>query len=512
MADDPELKTSIRLPGPREKLVTINVLAEEETPVNRFRLLATPNRQKAYLEYQLLDPACIPRVEDLEKILHENGINYGIERASLAQLQQHVRGSKKTVGPFQVACGTLPEAGEDGYIDWFIHPSSSKARYSTDEKGNIDYHETNLIDNALAGASIARLCPPSMGKVGRDIFGTEVETTSGKPFTVRLGANITMSDEDNLLTATRDGRVIFNSRVISIDPTYVVSGDVDLSIGNIDFVGSVEIHGNLQDNFTVRGREGVVIHGNVGASEVYSDGDIVIHGGVAGKRKARLYSEQGEISAKYINEAIVQTNGSITVRNEIVNSTLRCSGVISIPHGSIIGGSCSALQGIKAKILGSALGVTTKVSSGLDWTAEARLESAEARIQHFDLCLEKMKEGLFSILQNKSAAKLCTQAQRSVLKDVLSQLKDIRKVRDLAIQEREEIRSCIRDDAVFQINCYGNCFSGVFVNLGAIMGQIRSALPGPVSIVQNIKAESIASTEMKKLPEPDVKTGPQDQI
>jgi len=163
----------------------------------------------------------------------------------------------------------------------------------------------------------------------------------------------------------------------------VVPGDVDYSVGNIRFPGFVTVRGNVLDGFEVQADRGIEIRGTGGACTLRSAGDIAVNGGVNGHGKA-VVEAGGAVRVKYLNEATVKARGDVVVASEVLHSRVSCLGRLLVPGGAVIGGESVARCGVEAEVLGSELGVATRVVIGRDFDLAGQIETLSARAVAID--------------------------------------------------------------------------------------------------------------------------------
>src|SRR5690606_13235248 len=113
--------------------------------------------------------------------------------------------------------------------------------------------EVVRLANVKAGQMIAERVPPEPGVPGIDVTGEPIPPKEGKEVWIKPGKNVVLSPEKTALYAAIDGLVSQSEdERINVFPVYEVNGDVDYRVGNIDFVGTVVIRGNVLTGFRVR--------------------------------------------------------------------------------------------------------------------------------------------------------------------------------------------------------------------------------------------------------------------
>ncbi|MEG1778033.1 MAG: FapA family protein, partial [Angelakisella sp.] len=137
--------------------------------------------------------------------------------------------------------------------------------------------------------------------------------------------------------------------------------NVDASTGNILFVGTVHVRGDVASGFSVRAGGNITVDGVAENAVLVSGNNIVICGGVKGRGKD-IVSADGSIRALYIENARVQAKGNIYA-DSILNSHVEslCSINLSGRNGKIIGGLCTAGETIHARQIGNDANLPTSI-------------------------------------------------------------------------------------------------------------------------------------------------------
>jgi len=94
--------------------------------------------------------------------------------------------------------------------------------------------------------------------------------------------------------------VLYDGKTVSVTEEYLVQGDVDLAVGNIDFRGFVQVKGDVLDDFDIHAIKGIQVNGNVGICQISSEGDIAL-GGMAGQGRGTITCG-GNLVVTYLND------------------------------------------------------------------------------------------------------------------------------------------------------------------------------------------------------------------
>ena len=100
--------------------------------------------------------------------------------------------------------------------------------------------------------SVCRFSRTEMGAVCRTVLDQEIPAKSGKNVPLPQGRNTEISEDGTQLLASIAGSVEFTGRSFQVKPVLEISGNVDFSTGDLDFLGDINICGNVLSGFTVR--------------------------------------------------------------------------------------------------------------------------------------------------------------------------------------------------------------------------------------------------------------------
>ncbi|MDR1535930.1 MAG: FapA family protein [Planctomycetota bacterium] len=486
------------IPGRGGKPLPARTLLQDRTPRWEIHAVCSLDRLRVFV--RLLPGPNFSGVTSVElaDILKSCGVIFGLNDHALVTFAAAQSGGGPFSGYFQLARGQPMNRGENGSLEFHVQPSTLQPRYDQNASGNIDFKQLNLIENCFAGQRVASILPPGPGRAGRDVFGCEIPPEPGSPMAVEVGSGVTAIANGREFSADTEGRLIYENGVIGVSQILEIGHDVDLRIGNIDFVGRVVIRGALPDGFYITGKQGVTIHGHMGAARITSEGDVRLAGGVKGKNAAIITCRN--LDAHYIDEAVVEAMGHVTVDREIVNSNVKSLGRVTVAGGAIVGGLVCGFGGVEAETVGSELGVSTRVLAGLDWNEENLKDDIRGKvtdrlelIQSADLLLGP----LFADPEIKSRL---GNEQKSVLFELISELRELRdELRDMLL-ERASLGSRDQTGSVGMINVSKRLHQGTDIYFPHATGSIMTDEKGPLSVVENREGNKVVVVAMRPLP------------
>ena len=402
-----------------------------------------------------------PNAAEIKQALLDKNITFGIDDAAIAKMAS-LRISRESV---LVAQGHPPSAGENARIELLLDPEQ---QFEIDPKAQtIDHRDRCTFFIVLQGEKIAVKYPAGKGENGMTVTGIPVPAELGKDAIFPAGTGVVVADDGLSLSAAVDGHLCRAGKKLSIVPKLEIKGDVDFSVGNINFSGVVQIGGGVCEGFRVVAMGGVEVKELVEGALVESLGDIVIHGGICGKGKARVIAG-GSVTMDFANNAYIRSQSSIRVNNEIYHSDIAAQESILATGGRqshIVGGKSQAGMEVVCQVLGNEAGTKTEVRVGVSLGQLERREELRTFLTQRERELEKLEANLlflkkqerFGLLDEKKRSMMLLAIKtRYQLNSELSSFKD-----ELStIEGRLEL---IKTKAVIRVK--GICYPGVRISI-----------------------------------------------
>ncbi len=189
---------------------------------------------------------------------------------------------------------------------------------------------------------------------------------------------------------------IVNNKV-QVSPILDINGDVDLSTGNVDFVGSIIIRGSVQQGFSVQAEGSVEVHGSV-CGGVVEGQNILIRMGIQGAYRGHVKA-RGNVATNFIEYAKVFADGDIIVRDAVLNSRMSAGQKVILEgrRGSIVGGHVIATDEIRCKIVGNYLSPNTKLEVGINPALREEYNSIRKDLIRMETELDQMQKTLLTL-------------------------------------------------------------------------------------------------------------------
>ncbi len=315
-------------------------------------------------------------IETLISILEKNGVSYGINQNALLTMFQKAQFASSQL----VARGKPQRDGVDGYVkEHFSREREIKPQLL--ENGDSDHKELGLILDIEKGTIIADIVLPEPPVNGIGVSGKEIQGRPGKEPVVPQGTNTAISADGKHLIANVGGNLVFKQGKFCIEQLVTIKGNVDSSIGNINFSGDIVINGDVFLGYTITSKKNIKITGSVEGANLIADGDITVGLGINGQQKGVVMSK-GNVKAMFIENCEMYAEGAITAQ-VIINSHVSSEESIAVTTGKgvISGGEIIAVKKIEAVTVGSEVNIPTIIRLGLTPRLTQNIKELEQSIE-----------------------------------------------------------------------------------------------------------------------------------
>ncbi len=331
-----------------------------------------------------------PTKEDALKTIRSENIVYGIIDDAIDEVI-----NKRQLKPVLIAQGRAPVNGIDAEINYLFETGVFRKAFTEDEFGRVDYRQVQNLQNVVVGQKIAEKIPATPGEPGSNVRGEDVKATPGKDKQVKLGKNVAWTEDNLVIFSTISGEPSLANNKVSVHEVHEIKGDVDFKSGNINFLGSVIIQGNVESGFKIEAEGDITIYGNVDSADIKAGGNLFIKGGISGMDKGKIICG-GDFSAKYIEHANVDCEGSATVREAIMHCQVNADQKVVCEGGKglIVGGLIRSGEEISAKTIGSRLGTITELEVGVKPKLKLESQALEEQVRQNKDSLDKAEKAI----------------------------------------------------------------------------------------------------------------------
>jgi len=338
---------------------------------------------------------------DARKALADADVTAGIDEEALARAVELADPTLAVV----VARGQPAVDGQNARIEYRFDVDPARQRPVELADGRVDYHNLNLIQNVKRGDVLAVKVPAESGVDGFNVRGERIPAKPGRDVQLPLGKGCEALADGLTIVAGVDGHVVLTGgRKIAVLPVYEVRGDVDLSTGNINFVGSVIVRGSLASGFEIRAEGDVTVDGYVDAGTIVAGGNVVIRKGIQGRSKG-VIEAGGSVNAMFIENGTIRAGGDAIIAEAIMHSEVIAGGsvICNGRRGLIVGGRIQARNEVSAKMIGAAMGTLTEIEVGVDPALREELIKTAAEQRELDENLNKTTQAVKMLKEMEQA-------------------------------------------------------------------------------------------------------------
>lgn len=361
------------------------------------------NRLKAYLS--LLPPGPGGKeviLQDILSTLEENEIRQGVDQDAIRHALETLEKTGRDVSEVCIAEGTPPVDGEDARIEYGVNLAFTH-KPAIQEDGSVDYYSVHAFETVVEGQTLARLYPHTQGTPGTDVYGNKVEARDGNPLKIARGKNVSPDDENPLTwNSQKTGHVYLRNNKLVVEEVLRISSNVDFHTGNVDFMGDVEIEGDVCSGFSVKASGNIVVQGTVEDAHLDAGQSVVVHGGFVGKGRGRIRAER-DVVVKHVRNQSILARKNLMVSNECVDANLVACNLILVEgrKSFIVGGIVVARDSVKVHTLGNKSRVSTRVSAGIDPFVQEMLREVENEIKDLEEERTKLLDNIKRLSANE---------------------------------------------------------------------------------------------------------------
>ncbi len=443
----------------------------------------TDSEMKVYLmAYPPGEGGADPSVAEIVSYLQSNGVVVGVDEEAIQRFADEPVYRESVL----VASGEPPRDGADARVVYSFETNPGQVTLK-ETNGRVDFKELNLVHNVVEGQMLAKKVAAARGEPGQTVTGRLLAASDGKDIELPVGKNVRLSDDGMTALAEVNGQVMITGGKIVVEPIHIIAGDVNLRTGNVLFLGTVIVKGNVDDGFTVKAAGNIEVMGSVGKSTLDAEGDIIVHQGVAGKT-AGLIRCGKSVWAKFIENARVEAGELVVVSDGIISSTILSDGRIICKgrRASIVGGQLKAVEEINAKSLGSVAGSETVLEVGYDPKRKERLSQLDGRKQELRNELSDIQLNMGTIENFVKAGRKIPPDKKKYYQELKERKIDLEDDLKKLDKEATEITAYLSDLKVAgRISASGTVYPGVKISIKDAFLEVRNEFKAVTFVADN---------------------------
>ncbi|MFP4499668.1 MAG: FapA family protein [Candidatus Hydrogenedentota bacterium] len=350
--------------------------------------------------------------------------------------------------------------------------------YIDPDTGRADYRRPAAHSSVAADEYLGHIVPGEEGAPGMDLFGRKVPAPPLQKVPIKAGAGVVYNSEDRSFYAENHGRIRLTGNTLTVEEVFTVPGSIGLETGNIKHPGSLIVSANIDARSEVQAEGDIEVMGYIEDATVVAGGAVIVHGGIIGAQTH--IRSKGNVQARFISNACVESEGDVVAEREIDNATVRALGRVAVPNGRIVGGVCQALGGIIIKDAGTTTGIKTWLIAGEDFLLPQRVKAKLETLKQLEETLAAIHAKVDPYANN--TGRLCAKT-RETLTVLLQKIEGAEKRRDALKQEIEALEAESKQSAHNEVRIEHQLNSDTYIRASGLTMQNKERVRGPVRAV-----------------------------
>ncbi len=427
---------------------------------------ADPNCTAAFLSFTAPENGGIDISEEkIYAVLREKMIDFGIQKDVITDAVKMKRYGENIC----IARWQAPVNGEDGVIEYAFKREST-FKPVVDENGLVDYKNLGLVRNIYKGTVIATIKMPTEGAPGIDIMGKAVQQRVGVPAKFKVGKGTELVSDGTEIIASVNGNLVYSQGAFCVEESLLIRGDVDVSSGNIDFIGDIVIKGNVFEGYKVFSKKNVTIQGTVTNGTIIADGDILIKLGCI---NSEIRSEKGSIKLDFCENSKIYAAENIEANAFVGGEVFAGKCITAGGKGILMGGKYTALENITASVIGSESYVKTIITLGNNAVLSEEKEGHKRRIAEMEDKIDQLGKILIALAEMSKVSKLTPEREQMKVEAMRSRFQLQGELKRLNARIAE-IETALERNQNLSVSCKKAFYPGVTLRINSCVFQVNT--------------------------------------
>jgi uncharacterized protein (DUF342 family) len=317
--------------------------------------------------------------EQINAVLAAYQIVHGIQIKTIQKAVSECAKTKAALKMVLVAQGTEPVAEVQPYMEILSEFDPGKKNGIREgAQGQIDFRQFSPFTIVRQYEYLAARRPGNPGKNGRNVYGEEMPFTVAPAKGIQAGKNICV--EQNGCFAAVHGQLLLTGDVLNVDETLVIQGSVGYKTGHIDFPGDIIIHGFVNDGFRLYSGGTITCKQTLDVTDVSAKRGLIVNGGVIGRLESTI-KVGDDVDVRFMDHCNFFSDGNITVRAEIIRSTVHTKGRVTLGQdSSIIDSTIHSFHSISAAAITNSTGSRSALCLGMDFDLRDAVNESRLRL------------------------------------------------------------------------------------------------------------------------------------
>ncbi|GAA0767862.1 FapA family protein [Clostridium subterminale] len=209
--------------------------------------------------------------DEILKELKAKNIVYGIDIKMIDDL-----GNMDKIENIIVARGKEPVEPIDDILEVYFDTNINKG-FKSDQCGNVDFKSIGSITSVKKDDILAKRTVGKEGTIGINLFSQPIQPKKRKVKDMMVKTGCKFKDKDTIVS-TMEGKPQVKGCIFQVNNVHEVLSDVDITTGDINFIGDVIINADVKEGMKVKSGNTINIKGNAIRCSLWSEGDMQIIG------------------------------------------------------------------------------------------------------------------------------------------------------------------------------------------------------------------------------------------
>lgn len=240
--------------------------------------------------------------ESLNQDLREKGIIYGLKPNVWTEFLV-VTGEREVV----LAEATMPvQPIPIKIIDYVGEPIKQEENHAL----AIDFFASKL-RTCQKDEILAEKISGQEGRPGMNVLGESLPAEPLKILEFKLQKNVYLSEDGMTVRATCAGTPVrINDLTYLVENAYIVSKDVNLETGSIDFPGDVLVGGNVNDGLHVHADGNIKVRGSVASAKLKAEAGVQVDGNIIA---SKIIIGEKHVNRSRFSKALQELNEDLVI-------------------------------------------------------------------------------------------------------------------------------------------------------------------------------------------------------
>lgn len=405
-----------------------------------FTITISEDKMFAYLKANSKDQKLDAR-EVLDQ-MEKDGISFGIRKSIFTSFKT-LNDALNVTPILEIARGVGPKKGSPAELIFSFDKDRVPGKPFIDSNGRAHYRKLNYVENIDVGSLLVEKKMARKGFDGRNVLNELLSAEYGEDLLVEHSDNVIPKkiSEKNCVRyySLVPGMPTYNDEKLNVETSINIDRDIDFSVGNINFNGSLLVAGNVKRGFLVECIGNIEIGGNVDFSSVIAGQNLkILNGVVTGKKKSVIAGNNASI--KFSENSNVTIGNDLFVDNWILHSFVDCKGkvVLSEEKGMIVGGKIKSGISVEANEIGSEANVETEIVINYNdeyYKNNDLIDYYNALVRKIYLFKDEIKKSYEMIEKVKNSENMDFTQKATLIEKISEKIYD---KRELLVKEEEE--------------------------------------------------------------------------